>query len=428
MSNLISNVSFFPVVATAHDEDLIDPFGMTIIDGQLWVADHGASVLTHHSATGIKLAPTRVTPLASSLQPQLNFWVAIINANIAGLPLDNNNLLIALGMPVQTFVQFRNQIQAILNKQISTISQESSSAIFKVFLDYQNAANPLQTLNDINTAVASFTKTTLNKASAPVTAVVANLTQGFPISWIKTIGQPPITAASYLIAVTANGVIFGFTPLFKDSGLGIVALDRTQTGGHFTGAAIANNNLYVTDLFSQKVLTFDNNFSLLSGFTFSDEDINNPLPAGYVPYNIVNINGLLYVVYGKINAQSDGTVKGPGHGFISIFDPDGQFIQRFTSQGPLNSPYSVIIAPPGFGSFAGQILVGNQGDGLILAYNLNGTFKSTVNTAGLTPFKFPGLNGLATDGNLVYVSSSNVDQFGFTNGLISTISGAMVGN
>ncbi len=436
MSNLVANLSFFPVDAITHDEDLIDPMGMAIIDNNLWVANFGSSVLTHYSSTGIKLAPNRVIPFASSKDSQLISWAILINANIVGLALDNTNILIALGMPVTTFVAFRNRIQSILTQQVSMISQNSLNKIYKVYLDYVNAVLPPQTFNDITSAVESFNQLSFQRDSAPISSVIANPTQGFILSWIKEIGQPAYTAASYLLSTTTDGTIFGYSPLFQSEsedlndfdGFGIVTYDQSALGGFFTGLAIANNNLYVTDLFSKSIIVFDNNFNKLTGYPFLDQDNITPLPSDFAPYNIFNIGGLLFVVYAKINAQNDGVINGPGNGFINIFDTFGQFVQRFITQGNLNSPWSIIVAPTGFGSFAGQILVGNQGDGRILAYQTNGTFKSTVNNLTLTPFIFKGLNGLVADNNNVFVSSSTTDQYGFVNGLITAINGTMVSN
>ena len=46
------------------------------------------------------------------------------------------------------------------------------------------------------------------------------------------------------------------------------------------------------------------------------------------------------------------------------------------SHGQLDSPWGLAIAPKSFGKFAGDLLVGNFGNGHINAYNPNtGTFR-----------------------------------------------------
>ncbi len=59
----------------------------------------------------------------------------------------------------------------------------------------------------------------------------------------------------------------------------------------------------------------------------------------------------------------------PAHGFVDVFDLSGGSMKRLISQGELNSPWGLQIAPSSFGSFAGDLLVGNFGDGTIDAYN-----------------------------------------------------------
>jgi uncharacterized protein (TIGR03118 family) len=62
-------------------------------------------------------------------------------------------------------------------------------------------------------------------------------------------------------------------------------------------------------------------------------------------------------------------VAGARHGFVDIFDPTAHTFSRLVSQGALNSPWGIAIAPSGFGSIGGDLLVGNFGDGLINIYD-----------------------------------------------------------
>ena len=45
-------------------------------------------------------------------------------------------------------------------------------------------------------------------------------------------------------------------------------------------------------------------------------------------------------------------------------------MKRLASRGTLNSPWGMAIAPDGFGPFAGDLLVGNFGDGRINVFDL----------------------------------------------------------
>ncbi len=60
---------------------------------------------------------------------------------------------------------------------------------------------------------------------------------------------------------------------------------------------------------------------------------------------------------------------GAGRGFVSAFDTQGNFLGRVASMGTLNSPWGLSIAPTSFTGFAGDLLVGNFGDGTINVFN-----------------------------------------------------------
>jgi uncharacterized protein (TIGR03118 family) len=78
------------------------------------------------------------------------------------------------------------------------------------------------------------------------------------------------------------------------------------------------------------------------------------------------------VTYAKQNAEQHDDVAGPGNGFVDIFDTNGHLVQRFASRGKLNSPWGVARASFAFGRFSGDILVGNFGDGTIVAFDSDG--------------------------------------------------------
>jgi uncharacterized protein (TIGR03118 family) len=65
------------------------------------------------------------------------------------------------------------------------------------------------------------------------------------------------------------------------------------------------------------------------------------------------------------------------------------------SQGTLDSPWGLAIAPSKFGPFAGDLCVGNFGDGHINAYDLsNNTFVGQLNGVDGNPLQIDGLWGL----------------------------------
>ncbi|MGJ5813171.1 TIGR03118 family protein [Paludibaculum fermentans] len=205
------------------------------------------------------------------------------------------------------------------------------------------------------------------------------------------------------IFATEDGRIAGWR-----GGLGTNAetlVDATGSGAEFKGLAIGTNGgvvtLYAADFANGTIAAFTNGGGPSPSGSFSDPN----LPAGFAPFNIQNIGGALYVTYAKVGVGGDDEA-GPGNGFVSKFDLDGNFLQRVITQGALNSPWGLAIAPAGFGGLGGKLLVGNFGDGRINAFDLNGTLVGTLADLGSNPLVNNGLWGL-TFGNGKQGGSAN---------------------
>ena len=67
-------------------------------------------------------------------------------------------------------------------------------------------------------------------------------------------------------------------------------------------------------------------------------------------------------------------------------------IRRLISQGELNSPWGLVLAPRRFGAFSGDLLVGNFGDGNINAYDpRTGSFKGKLMNSDANVIDINGL-------------------------------------
>jgi len=95
------------------------------------------------------------------------------------------------------------------------------------------------------------------------------------------------------------------------------------------------------------------------------------LPSGYAPFNIQTLGSSIYVSYALQDAAKHDDDPGAGHGFVTAFDLQGNFQGRIGTMGALNSPWGLAIAPASFGSIAGDLLVGNFGDGTINIFSAN---------------------------------------------------------
>jgi uncharacterized protein (TIGR03118 family) len=170
---------------------------------------------------------------------------------------------------------------------------------------------------------------------------------------------------SHFIFATEDGTISAWS-----GGTSAVLNYSSPVGGVYKGLALGNNSqgtfLYATDFHNGAITVLDSNFApaSLSG-SFTDPN----LPKGYAPFNIENINGKLYVTYAKQDAAKHDDVSGPGNGFVDVFNTDGVLQTRLISHGALNSPWGMALAPGSFGSFGGDLLIGNFGDGTINGFD-----------------------------------------------------------
>src|SRR5262249_18316269 len=103
----------------------------------------------------------------------------------------------------------------------------------------------------------------------------------------------------------------------------------------------------------------------------------------------------LYVTYAMQDAAKHDDVAGPGNGFIDVFDTNGVMVKRLVSNGVLNSPWGLALAPANFGPFANELLIGNFGDGTINAFDPStGDSLGAVTDANGNSITITGLWGL----------------------------------
>lgn len=198
---------------------------------------------------------------------------------------------------------------------------------------------------------------------------------------------PGTTTTAHFIFSTLDGTIAAWA-----SGSTAVTA-ATIPAASFTGLAFANNGsanyLYTSNFVSGgSIMVFDFTFhptSLAGSFT------DPGLPANYAPFNIQLLGSSLYVTYAQVGAPG-GAVVGAGLGYVDAFDVNGNFLQRLTSNGPLNAPWGITMSPAGFTAFPSALLVGNFGNGQINAFNpTTGSFLGAVSDSEGRPLVNAGL-------------------------------------
>jgi uncharacterized protein (TIGR03118 family) len=157
---------------------------------------------------------------------------------------------------------------------------------------------------------------------------------------------------SIFLFATADGTISGWT-FQSNANQAIVAVDNSSKGAVYTGLAITNkpsgNFLYAADLANNKVDIYDGNFTPVKSFT------DTTLPAGFAPFGIRDINGLVYVTF--------ASVTGGNGGFVDVFKEDGTPVtpgEHLLQGVPLNQPWGIAAAPGNFGPLSNTLLISNN--------------------------------------------------------------------
>ncbi|RZU39146.1 TIGR03118 family protein [Edaphobacter modestus] len=207
-----------------------------------------------------------------------------------------------------------------------------------------------------------------------VPAASATAAHGMPTGVVfnadTTVFQIPNSAAAQFIFGTLDGTIAAWNSTTTQA---ITVVNNSATKAVYTGIAIDTNTtgtflLAANQIPGGSIDVFDKNFSPthLAG-SFSDPS----LPAGFSPFSVHVLQGNVYVAYTQVDPATGKRVLGAGLGFVDIFDANGNLVKRAISAGNLNAPWGVAIAPSGFGSFSGDLLVANFGDGVINAFDPN---------------------------------------------------------
>jgi uncharacterized protein (TIGR03118 family) len=174
-------------------------------------------------------------------------------------------------------------------------------------------------------------------------------------------------SGDHFIFVTEDGTISGWR-----SGVNAtLRVDNSEDEAVYKGVTIATTwkgrqRLYAANFHAGTIDVFDDQYHPVHTRGFRDWRI----PSGFAPFNVQEIRGLLFVTYAMQDDKKHDDVKGPGNGFVSVFDAEGHLISHLVSRGVLNSPWGLALAPEGFGHIANHLLVGNFGDGKIHVFDL----------------------------------------------------------
>jgi uncharacterized protein (TIGR03118 family) len=214
-----------------------------------------------------------------------------------------------------------------------------------------------------------------------------------------------LTGPSKFIFCTEGGTISGWTEKQNDDGsfqrpkASALMVDNSKKKAIYKGLAVseglAANRLYAADFGRSRIDVFDAAFKPASLGKEAFKITDSSVPKNYAPFNIQFLGGKLYVAYAELGKEAGEEVQGEGKGYVSEFDADGKFLRTFEGKGHLNAPWGLAIAPKNFGEHSERLLVGNFGDGRIVAFDLaSGKQLDVLKRGDGQPVEIQGLWGI----------------------------------
>ncbi|EIC28619.1 TIGR03118 family protein [Methylomicrobium album] len=225
---------------------------------------------------------------------------------------------------------------------------------------------------------------TMPPSAGDPTGIVVNHTVDFDLPTAANNGTENNPAR--FIFATESGNLAGWSDQTDVNNAVVLenAVPPDEDAPVYKGLALASNGqdhyLYVTDFHNGKIQVFDSDFNWVDpqtelGCNFTDARI----PAGFAPFGIQNIRGVLYVTYARQDQDRVDDMPGRGAGYVDVYDANGCLIRRFAARGRLNSPWGMALAPANFGIYSNTLLIANFGDGSINAYDpVTGRFRGTL--------------------------------------------------
>jgi uncharacterized protein (TIGR03118 family) len=291
-------------------------------------------------------------------------------------------------------------------------------------------------VSDNHTDRTTLYKGALNGGPLPPVGLVVKIPNGAPTgqvynptkSWVVKSGAAH--APALFIFASETGSITGWNPAVPPPAPSTAAqVGITVKNAVYKGLALstspAGDWLYAANFHAATVDVFDSRFHQVHwAGAFHDSRI----PSGFAPFNVQNLGDKLYVTYAMQKPDKMDDARGAGRGFVDVYDLKGRLLKRLIAHGPLNSPWGLAMAPADFGRFAGDLLVGNFGNGRISAIDpTTGVFKGQLRNADGLAITIDGLwglmfgNGVAGTPSTLFFTAGIADE---THGLMGTITAA----
>jgi uncharacterized protein (TIGR03118 family) len=201
---------------------------------------------------------------------------------------------------------------------------------------------------------------TVSMAGSP-TGQVANGSTGFKLS---------NGASALFIFATEEGQIFGWNQAAGTTAEQDAMVDGANFKGLAQGTVDTATFLYAADFANGSIDVFDDAWNMVD---WPGAFHVRHLPKGFSPFNVqVLTDGSgrqhVFVAYAKLDPATGDEVAGRGLGLVAEFTTSGKFIRSF-DRGSMNAPWGLAYAPASWGRAAGDLLVGQFGNGQIEIFN-----------------------------------------------------------
>jgi uncharacterized protein (TIGR03118 family) len=364
--------------------------------------------------------------MSSSLSRSVKMWVPLAVLMLSSL----------------TFAQHYNQTNLVSDTDISPVNDPNLQNAWGLVNGplpagtpwwVSDNANGLATLYSINATgtAASIVPLVVTIPNAPSQPPPGSPTgamfNGNPNVFDLTPGNPAL-----FIFVTEDGTVQGWNPNVKPT-TSVIEVDNSEkpnakNGAVYKGSTIALINgkefILAANFRSGHIDIFDSNFKQVQmPGAFEDHTI----PEGFAPFNIQGVGPNLYVTYAKQDAaKHDPVPAAPGLGFVTVFNDNGEVIQRLEHGSWMDAPWGVVRPPAGFGAFTNAILIGQFRGFNIAAFNpITGKFLGNLLNPDGTELLIDGLWALRFGNDaaagpastLFFTAGPNEE----TNGLFGTI-------
>jgi uncharacterized protein (TIGR03118 family) len=231
---------------------------------------------------------------------------------------------------------------------------------------------------------ASPTPATVMPPSNPTGQVFSGSNTDFLVSGTSLTGTSLTNAPARFITVSEDGTIAAWGETGSSAGQRMnafaVVIDNSETGAIYKGVTVSSdggtgNLLYAANFSQGRIDVFDAQWQPVNTINFTPIPPGGRNAAAFAPFNIERVydaslgRDVLIVAYAKLANAAEGEEQSTD-GYIAKFDLDGTFVMASDAGGLFNAPWGVAMAPDDFGAYSGNLLIGNFGDGHVLALDI----------------------------------------------------------